>query len=992
MRKPSHLGLSMEPTKVTSKTSSLKALLLRAWRERWNDLQWGIHIKTILPRGVSGDVYNLADCILAQALVGPGPNQLVLSYLKHSLSSQLVSHAAVLQRISKYDGFHKPHCILSLLDFLENILSGITSRGKPEEGILAGAVLSLANWLLQCYHYALVNSDNTSGELLNKPVAILELMLKCDFVTALLYLAKNEDNKGLYLEVVKKCHDVESIVVQNPNIQSASSMKEVLLKLCNLELGNTSVFGKASEADMEPLTYCMQALLATEVLLNPSCNTQILVNQLLMIQRIKGYNNVRLYCELMRACLMILNDVLGTSKESQWVAFTFLKVPHILQQLHNTNSSTGSRQEDYSQDVVESLELLMQFSPLLDTIDARCSCNNVECFLTELVKLNLVTDGHAQIFTAKREIANGRLHKMEPMSSGMPITKVILRAEPTLARILMTLDADLTKESMLSMLCNVLTGKSFELILAVATVEGKLRTLVTKLINFNECCKKGMDESSKTSQTRAMLFDITFLMLCYIIQMFGSEVVLSDEVEGDSFMEQWMKDCLVERGKPKSPDAILKRCDPAWVDTLLNQFNSTDCDFKINQMSWDDICINMPGAISEVLVAWEQEALSATDVKRILDAMQTPMCCLPVCAAAWLCSYMQVSPQDTLLKPINMVQQFLKALSNEELSQQNNFSERSALMVQIIRKMQFDVHAPTLSKVKAMTLTHSIISKQPISEELESVWISIQKRAWIDIEATHSLESLLNTGGAQWFVTNLVKEVMKLRYKDDLDRAVDMVMGIFHLDIESCCMNLLLKVLPQYLHNRLQSEELVEPQSSALAKLCAYCIFAASISQGKVTDKSKKRSRKHFDSDEMEDLGPANKILCLDSSAGSDNPLVFINTLGSTPSTPPLKEPLASALKQVFKALSIIAERTAYVSQQTHFVFRFLEYIVRCGKDRARPVLQGMPTTLVPCLVKALPDLFTTDLILRLYDLGTTDGRKATARDLCLLRNLAMKQ
>lgn len=45
----------------------------------------------------------------------------------------------------------------------------------------------------------------------------------------------------------------------------------------------------------------------------------------------------------------------------------------------------------------------------------------------------------------------------------------------------------------------------------------------------------------------------------------------------------------------------------------------------------------------------------------------------------------------------------------------------------------------------------------------------------------------------------------------------------------------------------------------------------------------------------------------------------------------------------------------------------------------------------VPCLLRSLPDLFTTDLLLRLYDINTVAGRKAAARDLCMLRNMNLK-
>jgi len=967
----------MESGKVTSKTSSLKALLLRAWRERWSDLQWGIHIKTILPRGVSGDVYNLADCILQQALVGPGPNQLVLSYLKHSLSSQLVSYAAVLQRIAKYDGFHKPHCVICLLEFIESIQSGITCRGKPEEGILACAVLSLAHWLLQCYYHAATTTPESSNDMLQKPAAILHNMLNCDFLTAMLYLAKFED-KDLYNEVVNKCHEVEKLLSLNPQISTAVPISEALRKICHLELGNTSLTS-VSDKDLdisEPLTYCVQALLAIQVMLNPTAETTQLANQLRLLQRLKGYKLSRLCAELIRACLMTLNEVFATS-EPKWGAFTFIKLPHILYTLTSSSIETGEDGE-FSQDIVEAVELLLQFGPLIDVMDSGPSCY-IESLLVELSKLKLLNDKHMKNYLASRESRNCNQTRPEATSQTLPINVLIIRAQTTLQRVLKTLDADYSKiqDALPGVLCQVLTGKSFELILSVASVEGKLKTFVSKLIRFNSYAKV-------SGSSPSILYDITFLMLCSIVQTYGSHVVFDEDDNTErSFFEQWVADFMSERDKPKCPDAMLQHSDPVIVDALLTQLNSPQPDFTSIGVGWDKLCLCVPGAMKEVVVAWEQGALSATDVKRILDNMRLTMCCLPICASVWLCSYMQILHQDALLKPMNMVQQFLTPLANEEGSQQDTFKERSALMAQIIRKMQHEMHLSTSSKLKVSFQSHSIISKDPMSDVLSEVWKGIQEKGWLNIHSTHALESLFNTAGAQWFVVNLVKEIFKLKYKDDLDKAVDLVLAVMHLDIETCTENLLLFVLPQYLHNSELTHELVEPQSSALAKLCAYCVYAAWHAQSTST---RKRPFLSTMPNDLEELIPS-KILHLE-----EGPLHLKSPArGESQSVVPLKGPLLGALKSTFQAFSVITEHTPYISQQTHFVFRFLELIVLCGGDQARPLLQGIPSSLVPSLVRALPDMFTTDLVLRLYDLTTSNGRKATASDLCLLRNLALK-
>ncbi|KAM0725562.1 Mediator of RNA polymerase II transcription subunit 24 [Formica fusca] len=991
------LTLPMETSKVTSKTSSLKALLLRAWRERWTDLQWGINIKTILPRGVSGDVYNLADCILQQALVGPGPNQLVLSYLKHSLSSQLVSYAAVLQRISKYDAFHKPHCILSLLEFLESIQVGITCRGKPEEDLLAAAVLSIVHWLLQCYLHALTKTPQSnpliphSSELIDKPASILKQMLNSDFMCAMMYLAKYDD-KDLYIDVAKKCQEIETLL-KTSSQKSVVPIEDSLKKLCNLEIESLCL----EKIRMESITHCLQPLFAVQVLLNPSTETAVFVNQLLMVQRLKSYTNARLYCEIIRACLMCLHNVTGTFKESQWGAFTFLKVPLILKELHSATLN-GDEKFEYSQDILDAFELLLQFTPLLDIMDSTCSCNYVECLLNELQKVNLVTEKQAKQISARREGVTAALQKLEPSSTPTSsIPKVIIRAKPTLAGILKTLNADYTKiqEALLSMLYHVLTGNSFELMLAVATVEGKLKTFVAKLIKFNESSKQINEPvPDKTAATRAMLFDVSFLMLCSIVQTYGSDVVL--EEGGDSFFEQWVYECMPERNKPKSPQKMLQSVDPARVDALLAQIKSPDPDFKSSNLKWHVACQSAMAAVKELLNAWESGVLGAGDVKRALDGLRTAACCLPVCAAAWLCAYMSITHQDALLKPMNMVQHFLTPLPGDDM--QDNLKERSSLMFQIIRKMQYDVHPPTQSKTKVLSMSHSIISRQPILEQLESVWQNINQRGWINIQATQSLESLLNTGGSSWFVTNIVKEVLKYRYQEELDQAVDLAFAIFHLDIENCTLDLINHLIPQYLDNSLQSDELVEPQSSILAKLCVYCIFSTLEynNSNPYRSNSRKRVRRDLDADDLDSLGMSNKLLRLNETGesvpmfGSQSPQAQGSNNGQK-SMVVLRDPLMTALNNLFTMFAFLAGRDGEVCQQTHFIFQFLRFTVQCGKDRTRIVLQGMPQTLVPCLLKALPELFTTDILLRLYDIQTMIGRMATARDLCMLRNINLK-
>lgn len=118
---------------------------------------------------------------------------------------------------------------------------------------------------------------------------------------------------------------------------------------------------------------------------------------------------------------------------------------------------------------------------------------------------------------------------------------------------------------------------------------------------------------------------------------------------------------------------------------------------------------------------------------------------------------------------------------------------------------------------------------------------------------------------------------------------------------------------------------------------------------------------------------------------------IFQITASQVKSSVSLKEPLQSALQEVFKMFQNITNRDGFVSQQTYFIFYFVKLLVLSGKTRSGVVLQTLPNSLIPYLLRALPELFSSNLLLKFYDINSVNGRNNIARDLCMLRNFALK-
>jgi len=336
---------------------------------------------------------------------------------------------------------------------------------------------------------------------------------------------------------------------------------------------------------------------------------------------------------------------------------------------------------------------------------------------------------------------------------------------------------------------HIVKGSSFDLLLSASAANGTLSALASKLLLFNEGCKESMGESVKVSQNRAALFDMTFLMLVYMVQCFGTSVVLGEPTSSSSgFFANWARQCMVEQGWVKPLANFIEQ--ESQVDTLLQQTYTGD--LRTQVIKWHNVCSSIHGVMREILLGCEMGAVQPEFYNKLTGQLASKLCCFPICIVSWLASqthYGDGSGEGKSLRPTatSVVDRFIQisAEIGEDTDSLPFYTQRSIMMTNIIRRMRTEIE-----------YTGRIPGRVSLSAELDKLWSEVWARGRLDIPATKEFARIFDIGGPQWLDSVLVEKMASQVYSEEVSRCVEMVFSLLHIDLPACTLALLLHLLP----------------------------------------------------------------------------------------------------------------------------------------------------------------------------------------------------
>ncbi|VTJ55268.1 Hypothetical predicted protein [Marmota monax] len=959
------------PQSEVMKVVNLKQAILQAWKERWSDYQWAINMKKFFPKGATWDILNLAEALLEQAMIGPSPNPLILSYLKYAISSQMVSYSSVLTAISKFDDFSRDLCIQALLDIMDMFCDRLSCHGKAEECIgLCRALLSALHWLLRCTAASAerlqegveAGTPATGEKQLAMCLQRLENTLSSTKNRALLHIAKLEEASS-WTAIEHSLLKLGEILanLSNPQLRSQAEQCGTLIRSIPTML---SVHSEQLHKTGFPTVHAVVLLEGT---MNLTGETQPLVEQLMMVKRMQHIPTPLFVLEIWKACFVGLIESPEGTEELKWTAFTYLKIPQVLVKLKKYCHGD----KDFTEDVNCAFEFLLKLTPLLDKADQPSA---------------------ATVTPSAQQIGNmhpSKSHQKMPTSSLIPGSSSVqsLLSQTFSRRWMQTIPSP--QRGCWGSWDTCCLGRAWTCCWLLLLPLGSLNRLPG-------------NSSTKTASVRALLFDISFLMLCHVAQTYGSEVILSESSTGAEvpFFETWMQTCMPEEGKILNPDHPCFRPDSTKVESLVALLNNSS-EMKLVQMKWHEACLSISAAILEILNAWENGVLAFESIQKITDNIKGKVCSLAVCTVAWLVAHVRMLGLDEREKSLQMIRQLAGPLYSENTLQ--FYNERVVIMNSILEHMCADVLQQTATQIKfpstgvdTMPYWNLLPPKRPIKEVLTDIFAKVLEKGWVDSRSIHIFDTLLHMGGVYWFCNNLIKELLKETRKEHTLRAVELLYSIFCLDMQQVTLVLLGHILPGLLTDSSKWHSLMDPPGTALAKLAVWCALSSySSHKGQASSRQKKRHREDIEDyislSPLDDMQPS-KLMRLLSSNEDDANILSSPTDRSMNSslsasqlhTVNMRDPLNRVLANLFLLISsILGSRTA--GPHTQFVQWFMEECVDCLEQGSRgSILQFMPFTTVSELVK-VSAMSSPKVVLAITDLSLPLGRQVAAKAIAAL-------
>jgi len=729
-----------------------------------------------------------------------------------------------------------------------------------------------------------------------------------------------------------------------------------------------------------------------------------------------------------------------TKESIKWAAFIYFKMPLVLKSLKEL-----AVEKNRPFELEKGLEKFIKFTPLIEILDHKTDSDCLANLFIKLVKLELVDEQFQQILLKKKDERidyfnnlNSKVEKdvfkKQPENLVQIQGQILLnKAEPLLGSIFSSLNPESASkpENLVQVFVKMISSNSIEIILNTSTYTGQLHILIKKVIYWNEFYTHALnEENSKQAALRANLFDISFLVLCYIVQEHGQEIILNcleeegvdlnstkDDMEIDekvtdqnslanSFFVKFCLDFLPESLSKVNYDEKIAKCtDPNKIDGLLSLFSIDNFDYQL--ISWDEVLLNVIGVFKELLQAYLANHLSFDDLSVYLLNMTKRNCSIGVVIAFYAVNYMNMVGNEQkkkiilILKYLSNSNNFVSCFSNQTEAF-TNYKEKHTLALKLINNLINDQIAKTIKDQQQKDIIITINNDKQIElyKVLKSIFLNTIRKGWLNSSSIYCFDKILSISGATWFMDKLIKLLLYECEIENMFEGVELICGLSTLDMQQCCLALLNVVIPQYLVSHNDQTALIEPRLTALCKLISYIIFSVleldlSKESSKTIQSIVRRHCNHYVEDNFIEYESG-------SNEKKSRPIEFLSKTKSTNQQDPIFNSIARLLRLVSSLLTKqkISQRTTFslvLLEQLVFTFPSEENVQKnqtndvyklissALTNKIQIILQYLPFDTILNLVRIFPNEINYDLLLSICNLQSSTSRKLTANSLCQL-------